>query len=134
ITYYRKGNIRDVELYESPFKVILLQSDSLLVTSLFQLKSLDNNKIAISKEDFQQIVSYNQIINVPEFGSIQIERNSLIPYKDETYLFEISSLDGRVSNFMNKLTVAVTNKLVTVIDLGFEYPVKKKGENILNTL
>lgn len=134
IIYYRKGNIRDIELYESPFKVSLLQTDSLFESSIFQLKSLENNKVEISKEGFQQIISYNQIIHIPEFGSIKIERNIGIPYMVEDYLFEIIGFDSRVANFMGKLTVEVTNKLVTVIDLGFEYPLKKKGEIVLNTL
>lgn len=133
VTYYRKGNIRDVELYESPFKVILVKTDSVFVPTLFKLKPIDKTKVEISKENFTQIVNYDQTIYIPETGDIQIIYNN-IPYLEEDYLFQIIDFDSRVADFMNRLTVQVTNKLVTVVDLGFEYPVKKKGEDILNTL
>lgn len=134
ITYYRKGNIRDVELYESPFNVTLLKLDSLSTPISFQLKAISENQVEISKEGFQQLVKYNQIISIAEVGDIQIIRNNSIPYSDETYLFEITSFDNRVADYMNRLNVEVTNKLVTIIDLRLDYPVKQKGEDILNTL
>src|SRR5690606_28671602 len=92
------------------------------------------NEVEVSNEDFQQIIAYNKAFNLPEIGNIQISRNNTIPYSEDTYLFEITDFDSRVADYMNELSVEVTNKLVTVSDLSIEYPVRKRGEDILNTL
>src|SRR5690606_25428256 len=86
IVYYRKGSIRDVELYESPFRVNIIKSDTAFNFHSFQLKPINDKQIQISNNDIKEIIGYNQVIDVPDFGSIKITRDSLIPYLDETYL------------------------------------------------
>ncbi|EOR94073.1 Tyrosine-protein kinase Wzc [Arcticibacter svalbardensis MN12-7] len=134
ITYYSKGNIRDIELIEPPFTVQLLNTRDTIQSASFDVKFLDSNTFEITNEDVTKTVKYNQPLFLDNIGKVNFVRNVGILRKKDFYKFEVTSIDQTVSAFMNELSVSVTNKQVSTIDLIFNYPIPQKGELILNSL
>ncbi|GEP97447.1 GumC family protein [Chitinophaga cymbidii] len=134
ITYFHKGNLRDAELYEAPFEVRLPRPRQDFSPATFSVQPIDEGRVEVSAEDFSRTVRYHEPFDLKGIGTASIARNTAVPYEKESYLFTVTAFDQQVANYLGRLNVKVTNKLVTVIDLGFQYPVKKKGEEILSTL
>lgn len=134
ITYYQKDGLTTQELYQAPFRVITLDLADTLEPAEFRLTAIGGEVVSISGEHIQDTISYDTPIEIPFTGRIIISRNHLVPLDFDSYQFTVNSIDNQVADYMERLTVVVTNKLVTVIDLSFEYPLKTKGENIVHTL
>ncbi|MGX5687388.1 GumC family protein [Arcticibacter tournemirensis] len=135
ITYYLKGTIRDIEEYKPPFIVVPISLNDTIAPRTFEVVRLDDGSLEVSDEIFHKKIKYNQPFEIPELGKIQISEGFL-PERSLTrnFKFNITSFDAKVADFMKRLTVNVTNKQVTTIDLSFEYPLPEKGEDILETL
>ncbi|WP_257668503.1 GumC family protein [Parapedobacter tibetensis] len=133
VNYYLPGNIRDVEIFRPPFHVSLLQTDSLR-GGTFYLTRTEGENILITRDGFEQEAIFNQPFDLPGLGTVLITRNADILLEDKPYKFQVVSLDSRVNEYMGRLSVAVNNKLVSIISLAFEYPLKDKGEEILRTI
>ena len=133
VNYFVPGDVRDVEVYPSPFDVTLLRSDS-LTGGTFRLQLKDNEHINISQDHFEQETTFGTTIDLPGVGSVFISRNPKVPISKTTYRFEVVPFDTRVNEYMGRLSVGVTNKQVSIIDLSFDYPIKVKGESILRTI
>ncbi|RZJ99276.1 MAG: capsular biosynthesis protein, partial [Flavobacterium sp.] len=80
------------------------------------------------------VVRFDQPFDLPHVGKLSISDVSEIKNIYEEYSFEITSVDTRVAELMEDLTVEVKNKLITIIDLTFKHPIPKKGEDILSKL
>lgn len=134
ITYFYNGRIRRVELYDSPFIVKVLNVRDSLTTNIYDLRLLDNGKLNLSSGNFSKIVEFNRPFILAEVGKVQIEKNPGIPFVEESYSFELSSVDSKVAEMMKGLKVAVTNKQVSTIDLSIYHGIPRKGEDILANL
>ncbi|WP_353195940.1 polysaccharide biosynthesis tyrosine autokinase [Parapedobacter defluvii] len=133
VNYFVPGDVRDVEVYPAPFDVTLLRPDS-LTGGIFRLQLKDNEHISVSQDHFEQETTFGTTIDLPGVGSVLISRNTSVPISKTTYRFEVASFDTRVNEYMGRLSVGVTNKQVSIIDLAFDYPIKAKGESILRTI
>src|SRR5690606_38654979 len=89
---------------------------------------------AIAQEDgFSMASEFGKAIELPHIGKVTINKTALTPeHINQTLKIKITALDSRVSNFIGRLGVSIKNNLVSVIDLSFDYPLRKKGEEILN--
>jgi len=139
ITYLVNGTIRDNQLYKSPFRIELLSETDSLRPTTFKVVSISENFLRFSYVDISgtettQELAYNQPFLINEIGVIKIQRNSNVPLKEKGYKFSINSIDNATTSLQKSLTVSVTNKLVTTIDLRINHTIPKMGEEILGEL
>ncbi len=135
IVYSQKQNLKYREIYQSPIKLNILKGVDTIQTASFLVEFVSKNEIKISNEVFSKVTTWNSSFNIPKVGIVSVEKisqNSNDFVKPVTV--EVYSIDERVSSLMNRLSVSLSNKLGSVIDLGFAYSVPRKGEDILNTL
>jgi len=134
VNYFIPGDVRDVEIYDAPFEITLMRPDS-LVKSTFLLQLKGDHQAVVSRDDFEQNITLGSIVELPDIGSVMISRNPTIPIDETTvYQFEVVPFDSRVNEYMGRLSVAVSGKQVSIIDLAFDYPLRAKGEHILRTI
>lgn len=134
IVYARKSNLVKRELYQAPFKIdFIKQVDSIKKTQL-ELQKLPSGKIKITSSKFEKEINWNDTFEIKNVGVLRLSPVSGLKMDAGTFVVTVNSLDERVADLMKMLSVGVSNKQVTIIDLGLAYPVPKKGEDILNTL
>jgi tyrosine-protein kinase Etk/Wzc len=134
ITYYRKGTLKKVELYESPYQVkVVAAADTIKATDV-EVSFLKNNQVAVSADGIDTLVALDRSFTIPFVGVVQIIKGSAVPVLEEKYSFNIMSVDSKVIALMDAITVEVKNKQVTIIDLSLTHAIPKKGEDILGKL
>lgn len=135
ITYFISDTFRDKELYISPFKVDVVEEQDSTVAADFKIKFLSKDKIELSNEDLGTVyTTYSKPIHVPNLGVIQILRTKDSPKADTQYSFNVCSIDQKVEALVAQTEVLVPNQTSSVVDITFNYPVPKKGEQILSRL
>lgn len=134
IVYSKRSNFVGRELYQSPFKFNILKGVDTIKTTKFTVRKISKSKFKVTAKDFEKDVVFGESFNVTKVGTIQIEPSVFSIMDDKEYYVTISSIDERVAYLMTKLSVGVSNKQVSIIDLGLSYTLQKKGEDILNTL
>lgn len=134
ITYYRKGTLKKVELYESPYQVkVVAAADTIKATDV-EVSFLKNDQVAVSADGIDTLVALERSFTIPFVGVVQIIKGTAVPVLEEKYSFNIMSVDTKVIALMDAITVEVKNKQVTIIDLSLTHAIPKKGEDILNKL
>ncbi|GGG83182.1 tyrosine protein kinase [Parapedobacter pyrenivorans] len=134
VTIFRPGTVRDVEVYPNPLDIKLLSRKDSVRGGVFTVEILSKTGGQIfQNESFSVDFTFGQIIDLPRIGQVIINRTELTD-KDsqQTYKVRIAEFDSRVSNFIGRLGVSIKNNLVSVIDLSFDYPLRNRGEEILN--
>lgn len=134
ITYYRKGRVKNTELYKSPIKVRIISAEDTIKETNVGVELLKNNQLAISSKKLDTLVSFGKPFKVPRVGTILITKNPEVPDLYTKYNVNINSVDTKVADMMEDLTVEVKNKLITIVDVSLNHPIPKKGEDILNKL
>ncbi|TBO43321.1 GumC family protein [Pedobacter kyonggii] len=134
VRYFKKGNIRDIEFYNSPFSVVFLKEADTIYKSTCVLKPLANAKLSLKTDVIDTVVNYDKPIFLKNIGLFQIHRNGALLDVKEEYSFSINSVDAEVSDLLANITVAATNTQVTIIDLSMKHPIPRKGEDVLNKL
>ena len=142
ITYYIKGDIRDVEIYgeEVPVQIRVAETAEDLVYDLpinikflnagmYQLSTTYNEKELVSEHSFGDLVElpYGTITIVPKvnFADIDISR---------PMFFKISSNDHLAIDFLKDLSVFPDNDSGSLLRLNFVSSIKEKGEDILSAV
>lgn len=134
ITYYRKGTLKKVELYESPYQVkVVAAADTIKATDV-DVSFLKNDQVAVSADGIDTLVALDRSFTIPFVGVVQIIKGTAVPALEEKYAFNIMSVDSKVIALMDAITVEVKNKQVTIIDLSLTHAIPKKGEDILSKL
>ncbi|WP_406824417.1 GumC family protein [Pedobacter sp. KACC 23697] len=134
IIYSKKVDFVRRELYNAPFKILILSAIDTIKATEFNIIELPNGKLKVSTKDFEREVSFGEEFSFANVGKLVLQRNIETAMDKGNYFVTISSVDDRVATLMNKLTVSVSNKQVSVVDLGFAYPLPRKGEDILNAI
>lgn len=134
IIYCSKVGIGMREMDRVPFKLNIINSVDTIQESKIELKYLAGNKIAVKSGDFSKEINWNETFKVNGVGLLQLVRTPGTIAGDQEYIIKVQSVDKRVAELMKELTVTVANKQVTIIDLSLEYPLKKQGEQVLNTI
>jgi capsular exopolysaccharide synthesis family protein len=134
IVYSKKQNLVSRELYHTPFKLNILKGKDTITTTKFEVKKINNNRLKVSSKKFEKEITWNEPFSVSGVGVIQLENNQIGQMDDGEYYVSVSSIDERVAALMKQLSVGVTNKQVSILDLGLSYPLPDKGEDILKTL
>jgi len=134
IVYSSQSGWSKRELSNSPFTVNIISSvDSIPETSV-NITKLSGEKFRVEAEDFSKEVKWNESFTIEDLGTLQIKPNPGVKMPEGEYIADISSIDDKVGQLMKQLSVGTADKQVTIIDLGLTYPLRAKGEDILNTL
>ena len=134
VTYYRKGRVKNTELYKSPVMVKIVSAEDTIKETNIDIELLKNNQASVSSKKLDTLVSLDKPFKVPCVGTILISRNAGVEDLYSKYRVNITSIDSKVADFMEDLTVEVKNKLITIVDVSLNHPIPKKGEDILNQL
>ena len=134
IIYSEKKNLLKRELYLAPFKFNILKGIDTLMTKVFEVSRVSENRLKIKGEEFQLEVAFGERFNVPGVGLVQFDPTSNRIASNESYYVTINSIDERVAALMSQLSVSTANKMVSIVDLEFRYTLPKKGEDILKVL
>lgn len=134
ITYYRKGRVRNVELFKSPFEVSVIFAADTIKSANVGVTFLKDSKVAITSPGVDTIVHLNETFTIPGVGLLQVAKNKEPLNPLTNYSFGIQSVDSKVVELMDALTIEVKNKQITIVDLSLTHPIPKKGESILNKL
>lgn len=134
--WYRLGDIRDVEIDEAPVQIEIKSLQDTLKKTEIEVEIKNKNSFLLSYEDpesnekYSLTFSFNKDFTLPNLGRFIFRNDYNLAGKK--YKLLIRSVDSQVSNYRKLLTADVTNKLASTIDLQFDYPLTKKGEQILN--
>jgi tyrosine-protein kinase Etk/Wzc len=134
IVYAKKSGLIIRELYSSPFKINIIKGIDTIKTTSIEVQKSRHNKLKVTGEGFEVEVDWNEVFNINGIGNIQITSMPTSEMTEDKYYVRIYSNDTRVATLMSQLTVAPSNKQVSIIDLGLTYSLPNKGEDILRTL
>jgi tyrosine-protein kinase Etk/Wzc len=134
IVYSLKTNLVRRELYQSPIKLNILKGVDTISTTQFIVQKINDNRLKITSENFEKEVSWGEKFSVKKVGILEIYPSRIGTIGDGEYVITVSAIDSRVAELMTRLSVSVTNKQVSIVDLGLSYSLPQKGEDILNTL
>jgi tyrosine-protein kinase Etk/Wzc len=134
IVYLSKTNFVSRELYAAPFKINIINGVDTIATTKLEVVKSAKGKFLITTKGFAKEVIFNEAFSIKGVGVLQLEPNKGAEMNNGEYNVIISSIDARVATLMGQLSVNVSNKQVSIIDLILSYPIPKKGEDILNKL
>ncbi|WP_316801201.1 polysaccharide biosynthesis tyrosine autokinase [Pedobacter frigidisoli] len=134
ITYSRKINLVSRELYQAPFRIVIEKGVDTILATRLDIDIKPQGKLRITSDHFEKDVTFNEIFDLKGVGKVKVTPGSdgVMPIGE--FFVTIKSIDQRVAELMRQLSVGVSNKQVTIIDLGLAYPLPNKGEDILNTI
>lgn len=134
IVYSKKTDFVSRELYQAPFKINLTKGIDTIKTTKLEVVKISPNRLLVTTKGFKKEVNWNEQFSINGIGILKVEPNLFVNIDNGEYYVTISSIDASVASLMGQLSVAASNKQVSIIDLLLTYPLPKKGEDILNTL
>jgi capsular exopolysaccharide synthesis family protein len=135
IVYSQRSNFLVRELYRAPFLLSIDKSQDTIKSVSLDLTILPGNRVRVSSKTFNRDLAWNESFNLPEVGLLRlVPVPGMLLKKDLVYNVEVASVDVTVIDLMNRMSVGVSNKQVTIIDLSLNHPVQKKGEEILSAI
>ncbi|PRD46856.1 GumC family protein [Sphingobacterium haloxyli] len=134
IGYFNKGRVHNVPVLSAPFEVELLSNpDSIVAVYAFEAQKRKDGKIELSNADTLFNVDFGKTFALSGVGLLRIV-DLRTPPSTDSYGFRIAPLRSMAAAYSTQLSVAVTNKNVSTIDLTFEHQLPKRGEQLLETL
>lgn len=134
IVYSKKIDFVSRELYHAPFTVNIVKGVDTINTTKINVVKVSPSKFLVSTKGFKKEVSWNEQFSISGIGILRLEPDHIEELDNGEYSITVSSIDSRVASLMGQLSVAASNKQVSIIDLRLSYPLSNKGEDILNTL
>ena len=134
IIYSSSFNLVQRELYNAPFKLLILNGIDTIQPTKIKIKALASNKLRVEAPGIDKEVSWSTPFTIPNVGTVELFAVPGVKMSRANYFAEVNSVDERVTDLMKDLTVEVRNNKVTIVDLSLNYPVQKKGEEILAAL
>ncbi len=142
VRYYREGNVKTAELYNTrPFSVKLLSiKDTLQKEKHLYIQPLDANSFSLQEDEDSNRETYNFGDKVSlDFGDITIipKMNMLEDYlrhEDYRTIVTLNSIENAVLSTRDAIQVEAINKNSSVIQLSLTSEAKDRAEAILNSL
>jgi tyrosine-protein kinase Etk/Wzc len=134
INYSSKPDYVWRQMYSAPFSLILVNEVDTISPTRLEVTQLAGNKIRVRTKNFDRELNWNESFNVPGVGSLKLVPEPGVKMLKHEYDVSITSVDQEVASLMHNMTVKISNKQATIIDIVLNYPVPKKGEEILSTL
>src|SRR5690606_23653966 len=134
ISYFNKGRVHNVPVLDAPFRVELLTApDSIGRSYTLEVQQQKDGELLLSNRDTLLQAAWSEPFSLPGVGIIKMV--PLAPKSaKEYYGFTITPVRSAAASFSSKLSVEVTNKNVSTIDLTLEHQLPKRGEQLLATL
>src|SRR5690606_9828409 len=134
IGYFNKGRVHNVPVISAPFQVELLtEPDSISVSYAFEVRPTETNRFELSNPDTLFQVQLDEPFALAGVGLLKIVDFQQQPTK-ENYGFQVSPVRSVAAAYSGLLSVEVTNKNVSTIDLTFSHQLPRRGEQLLTTL
>ena len=89
IKYFKKGRFNDIELYNSPFLIEMINTPDTIKRLDADFKLLKDNKISLKTSTLDTTVSFNSRISLEGVGSFFIRRNPNEGFQEDRYSFNI---------------------------------------------
>src|SRR6185437_10242696 len=143
VIYYQQRLITDLEINRNPIIVKVIKPVDTIMTTKFYFSQVDKNHFEIaykvtypdnSTERKDGTFRYGAYIKVVGVGIIQVTKNPAFDFGKYDYRFDIESVDQRVYELQQILSITTTSTTVTTINMVFDYPIPREGEDILKTL
>lgn len=134
VIYYRKGTVKDQELYNSPFLLQFLNQKDTISGTSFTLRYVNEEVFDIDVDDESKRCFFGKPLYLPKVGKVQILRNSAFSFDEHEYKCSVLSKDAMVKMLRSNIDISVTDKQASTIDINFLTVLPRKGENTLNSL
>ncbi|MGR3812131.1 GumC family protein [Jiulongibacter sp. NS-SX5] len=139
VSYWHEGNIRDVELHSSsPVKINAADISSFGYQNHLYIEPLDSSKYAMldQNKDLMGEFLYSDLVNSKygAFRVFQVDSSAEKLSTDRYIKVHFANRDAKVSSMIEGLTAELVNQKSTVIKLGMEHALPKKGKQILGKL
>lgn len=145
IVYKTRGRIKENETLEPRYLIqVITPADSIHSTTQLVIEpteSPEQIRVYIKDGDAEIHVKLDELVSIPNLGYVRFQLNKLESRLNggnadnwPTQKIFITPPNRTTASFMSQLTVGVTNKQTSTIDLSFDYPLPRKGELILRTL
>lgn len=141
IKYYKKGNIRDVELYKKtlPIKVVLQN------TNIVENSSFSFTVKVVSNSQFELVDASNSSKGIFIFGqwiTISKMRFKIVPSKyyfsnravNESYKIVIDPVRSEAAAYKKNFTIEALSKTSSIVNLSITNAVPGKAEDFLDVL
>ena len=139
VVYYRKGEIRNTELYnDSPFEISYYNLDGQKLAPVYYLSVAGDSSATLSfslkGQNHKYHVSWGDTMQITG-GQICIRKNDFsgISYADQ-YFFKILDNKEQAALFKKHFEVKTMDDDLPVIRISSKYPVAEKNALFLNTL
>ncbi|TLU98201.1 GumC family protein [Dyadobacter luticola] len=134
VRYFATGRVKAAELYDkSPFHLRFLKAPTSSDPATYNLTLTDQCCYQLSMQDQHFRGRFGETIKLPH-GLAILTKTRFKPAKDDTYSILISSREETFRKYAEALSVSVTNKLASLVDLSIHDNLPAKGEAILRTL
>ncbi len=143
ITYKTQGRIKEVETLD-PFvwMEVVTPIDSIHRTVDFFVRANENRTVSLKSKEFDlEEVKLEELVSIPQLGYVRFKQNMDVLDTTWSNLVNNRPMEilvrppaAQTALFRNNLTVGVTNKQTSTIDLSFNHPIPRRGEQILGTL
>ncbi len=134
IGYFSKGTFNARSVYAAPFEVSVLSNpDSIREVVSFSVAQANAEYLVLTSPDTTFKVVIGKPFAIDVIGLLQINTISQIS-KEQQYGFTIRPVGKVVADFMQALSVSVTNKNVSTIDLVLNSSLPRRGEEQLRML
>lgn len=134
VSFYAKGKIREIELYElSPYKGKILESKDYFSGATYYIDPIDLHTFRLSEGPLpsgNNVFRYGDIINLP-WGKVIIDRN-LSGYKAYRNFIVFKKNDGVVKSLENNVKAQVASGFL--MELSLVGPTPRRSEDILNEI
>ncbi|MCH7401705.1 GumC family protein [Belliella kenyensis] len=154
VFYHEEGFLKSKQLYANlPFIVEVDWNHAQVVSGNFEVRGLGGNKFVLSIDNdapalfmphdpmyklsledglsFSQEFEFDQWI---ESDNYRFRLKNIYLEKDEKYSFAIKDTHSLALKFIADLNVSVGNKMSSIINLSMNTPVRKMGQDYLNSL
>lgn len=136
IRWFAKGSFRDVELFEVPIKIDI-ENGMINSNYIFDITKLDNRFFQLTYDSLDQTITkqiaFGEPVSISKLPIFRIEQKDSAAFtKGSMYTLKLTTVENSANQIRNAMTMALTSKATTVIDLGLGYTDPKQGEIVLS--
>lgn len=132
ITFSKMGTVHAVPVSELPYTITLLTNpDSIEAHFVCNIEPINDSTAELVINGSKLSITFGRDFRIPGIGTLNIMNQGNL---EEGYGFTIVPPKRKASELLQALSVSVTNKSVSTIDLVLDHQLPKIGEKLLNSL
>ncbi len=141
-SYYKKGRVQDVEIFEGdlPFRLIISKLEPSAYGKTIALTTKANNLIELEEKKPSGEVSLStyklgQQVNKPYAVFTVVEASDAEPVKEgETVLIKFNNIQSSANKYSSALAVTQVSKSSSALSISLSDPVRDRGLSIVSKL